>query len=130
MVKWQHSIVSVDSLTPYDKNPRTIGGKQLDDLRASVDKFGLAEPIVANKDGVIIGGHARYMVATERGEGEVPVYMSDRHLSEDELKELNIRLNKNIAGEWDFSVLGAEFEFDSLVEWGFDAEVLEKNCGS
>jgi len=40
-------------------------------------------------------------------------------LSEKEVEELNIRLNKN-TGSWDFDVLANEFELPDLVEWGFE----------
>ena len=36
------------------------------------------------------------------------------------MEELNIRLNKNIAGEFDMDMLANLFEFDDLINWGFE----------
>jgi len=39
-------------------------------------------------------------------------------------RELNVRLNKNVA-EWDFDTLANEFELDDLLDWGFDKGELD-----
>ena len=41
-------------------------------------------------------------------------------LSPIEMDEIVIRLNKDIAGEWDFNVLANEFDDILLREWGFE----------
>lgn len=107
-------------LTPYYKNPRTIGGKKLDDLKQSLKKFGLADCITINTDGVIIGGHARYYSLIDAGETIAMCMIPDRTLTEKEVEELNIRLNKNIAGEWDIDILANQFEIEDLKAWGFE----------
>jgi len=48
----------------------------------------------------------------------------DRELSIDEARELNVRLNKNVA-EWDFDTLANNFELDDLLDWGFDKHDLD-----
>ncbi len=40
-----------------------------------------------------------------------------------EVEELNIRLNKN-TGDWDFDVLGNEWEITDLIKWGFEPHEL------
>jgi ParB-like chromosome segregation protein Spo0J len=88
-------------------------------LSTSIEHFGLAEPIVINIDNIIIGGHARYFVLQKNGETECKCYIPSRKLSAKEVKELNVRLNKNIAGTWDFDMLANEFDLPDLLEWGF-----------
>ena len=44
----------------------------------------------------------------------------DRTLNDEEVMQLNIRLNKNIAGEWDHDILANQFETTDLREWGFE----------
>ena len=95
------------------------------DLHKSIDKFGLAEPIVINTDGVVIGGHARLLALKEKGTKEFDCYIPDRKLTEKELQELNVRLNKNIAGEFDFDILANEFELTDLLDWGFEEKELD-----
>lgn len=93
--------------------------KQAKDLQASLDKFGLCQPLVVNADGTLIGGHQRYETLKKLGYEEVEVYAPDNQLTEKETEELALRLNKN-TGEWDFDILANEFELDALFEVGFD----------
>jgi DNA modification methylase len=122
-MKWHIEKRKVSELIPDEHNPRVLTKKGLADLKKSVDKFGLAEPIIINTTGVIIGGHGRAKVLDPSE--DVEVYVPERELTADEQKELNVRLNKNIAGEWDFDILANEFEVGDLIEWGFDEKDLK-----
>ncbi len=117
---WKLEQRKLEELLPYEFNPRNITEKGRAELKRSIDKFGLAEPIIINLDNVIIGGHARYFVLLERAEKFCDCYAPNFLLSPEEMKELNIRLNKNIAGEWDFDVLANSFELPDLLDWGFE----------
>lgn len=118
--KWSLVERKASELSAYAHNPRIIKGKAFEALKESMGRFGLVQPIIINTDGVIIGGHARWLVSRETDQDAIlPCYIPDRTLSEAEVKELNIRLNKNIAGEWDFEILANFFEMDDLKEWGF-----------
>lgn len=119
-IKWSLERRAIKSLVPYEHNPRIIKGKKFEDLKKSIDKFGMAEPIIINTDSVIIGGHARFYALQSENVEWVDCYVPDRTLDEKEVKELNIRLNKNVAGEWDFEILANEFGMEDLKEWGFD----------
>jgi hypothetical protein len=54
---------------------------------------------------------------------EIDVRVPERKLTDEEVKELNVRLNRNVA-EWDFDVLANEFDLDELRDWGFDEKEL------
>jgi|TARA_Y100000034_G_scaffold136692_1_gene214972 ParB-like chromosome segregation protein Spo0J len=123
-IRWYNELRPLDSLTPWEKNPRIMKAKGMKDLKKSIDRFGLAEPIVINQDGTIIGGHARYYTLQEGSVDEVQCYVPDRNLSEKELEELNIRLNKNIAGDFDFEMLEDNFDVEELIDWGYDESEL------
>ena len=124
-LKWKAAQKKLSELKPFEKNPRRMTEKGMADLNKSLDKFGLADPIIINADGEIIGGHARYFALREKKYTEpINVIIPDRELTEAEVKELNVRLNKNIAGEFDLDILANEFEFSDLLEWGFDKEEL------
>lgn len=118
---WQLERRGIETIHPYEHNPRIIKGKPFEDLKKSIDSFGLAEPLIINTDGTIVGGHARYFYLKERGDEYVDCYVPDRTLTEKEVKELNVRLNKNVAGEWDFETLANYFDTADLQEWGFEA---------
>ena len=102
-------------LNPASYNPRQISSKQYKDLKESIKKFGLVDPIIVNKDNTVIGGHQRLKVCKELKYVEVECVMLD--LSKEEERELNIRLNKS-GGEWDMDLL-SNFEIEELKDWGF-----------
>lgn len=119
-MKWNLKKIKVSELKEFENNPRVITKKGLADLKQSILKFGIAEPIVLNTDLTICGGHGRLKVLKDIGILEVDCYIPEVQLNENEFKELNIRLNKNIAGEFDFDILANYFETKDLIEWGFD----------
>jgi len=118
---WKMERRTLASLRPFEHNPRRIMEKPLADLTKSISKFGLAEPLVIQPCGLLIGGHARYQVLLAQGVKEADCYVPDRALSQKDMIELNIRLNKNQAGEWDFDLLSGLPDIDvaDLVEFGF-----------
>lgn len=119
-MNWQHETRKISELKEWGKNPRKLTEKGIAKLKESLTKFGVAEPIVINQDNVICGGHGRLKALKQLGVKEVPVYVAT--LDDKQFEELNIRLNKNIAGEWDFDILANEFEQDELLDWGFEPE--------
>ena len=106
----------IKDLKPATYNPRQISTKQYNDLKASIKKFRLVDPIIVNKDNTVIGGHQRLKVCKELRHIEINCVVLD--LSKEEERELNIRLNKN-TGDFDMDILANEFDIDELVDWGF-----------
>ena len=107
----------IKDLKPATYNPRQISTKQFKDLKASIKKFGLVDPIIINQNGnVVVGGHQRLKICKELKHIEIDCVVLD--LSKEEERELNIRLNKN-SGEFDMDILANEFDIDQLVDWGF-----------
>lgn len=117
-MKWKLETRKISTLTPHPLNPRRLSKHDGEHLQKSLDKFGLCEPIVINRDGVIIGGHQRVATLKRMGKKEVEVYVPERDLQEGEVRELNIRLNRN-SGEWDFDILANGWDLDNLLSWGF-----------
>tara|TARA_R100000234_G_scaffold110781_1_gene83369 strand:+ start:3300 stop:3806 length:507 start_codon:yes stop_codon:yes gene_type:complete len=108
--------VKIAELNPAEYNPRRMTNKQYEDLRNSLEKFGLVDPIIINADNTVVGGHQRLRIMREMGAELVPVVRVN--LSKEDEKELNIRLNKN-SGEFDLDILANNFEVDELKDWGF-----------
>lgn len=114
--------VKIADLKPNPKNPRKSDLTQEANLKASLEKFGVVEPIIFNKrSGQIVGGHFRVRELQKMGVKEVEAVIVD--LSEQDEAELNIRLNAN-TGEWDWEILYSDWDSDELEEWGL--EVSEK----
>jgi hypothetical protein len=120
---WHNEKRRIKDLVPYVANPRQITEKQAKDLKASLERFGVADPIIINTDNTIIGGHQRKKILeTLMGvdpDYEIDVRVPDRELSIDEARELNVRLNKNVA-EWNFDTLADCFDLEDLQDWGFE----------
>lgn len=110
-------------LHEYARNARRLSKHDAAHLQESLTKFGQCEPIVINYDGTIIGGHQRLRTMRKMGHKQVDVYVPDKPLTEKEVEELNIRLNRN-NGEWDWDMLGNAWDPHDLVEWGFTQEEL------
>lgn len=126
---WSTEKRKVDDLLPFEKNPRQITEKQIEDLKKSLEKFNLVELPVIDTNGRIIAGHQRMKVMQliGRGQEEVEVRVPNRELTEQEVAEYNIRSNKNTGG-WDFDILANDFEIQDLVDWGFEKyEVFANN---
>ena len=108
--------IKASKLKPATYNPRQISTKQYKDLKNSITKFGLVDPIIVNKDFTVIGGHQRLKVLNEMQTDTIPCVVLD--LSKEKERELNVRLNKN-TGDFDIDILANEFDIDELVDWGF-----------
>ena len=123
----EHKIIhrEINSLIFAEYNPRQLTKDQYQNLKDSISRFGLVDPIIvnSNKDrkNIIVGGHQRVKVAKDMDIEYVPVLEVD--LTYEKERELNIRLNKN-TGEWDMDVLANMFDMDELVDWGFDEDEL------
>jgi len=107
-------------------NPRELTDKQYKDLRDSLTRFGIVDPVIVNinseRKNIIIGGHQRVRVWEGMGNTEIPCV--ELNLTIEQEKELNIRLNKN-TGQFDFDMLSNYFDQDSLVEWGFESHQID-----
>lgn len=117
--------VSIDTLKPAEYNPRKWSDKQIADLKESVKRFGLVDPIIVNgakgRKGIVIGGHFRLKIAKDLGYKQVPAVYVNIPDPEKE-KELNLRLNANV-GSFDLDILKS-FDLNLLLDVGFDSKSL------
>ena len=108
----------IADLIPAPYNPRQSTAKQEKHLKESLEKFGLVEPIIFNKQtGYIVGGHFRVRELKKLGIKEIECVIVD--LNEADEKELNIRLNAN-TGSWDWDTLANDWEVADLEAWGLE----------
>jgi ParB-like chromosome segregation protein Spo0J len=119
----------IADLIPAPYNPRQSTAKQEKHLKESLEKFGMVEPIIFNKQtGYIVGGHFRVRELKKLGIKEIECVIVD--LNEADEKELNIRLNAN-TGSWDWDTLANDWDVVDLEAWGleipfYDEEVKEE----
>lgn len=124
MIKWHLENRKLKDLKDHPKNPRQISHEDIAHLTTSIDKFGLIDKPIINIDGQIIGGHQRKKILKKLAIKELECWVPDRELSEKEVEELNIRLNKN-TGEFDFDILANQWEVSDLLDWGFTLEEFD-----
>ncbi|MFH1536032.1 MAG: DNA methyltransferase [Patescibacteria group bacterium] len=119
--------VLINELIAANYNPRKWDESAVVNLKESIKRFGLVDPIIVNsapdRRNIVIGGHFRLAVAKQLGYKEVPVVYINIPDVEKE-KELNLRLNKN-TGDWDWDLL-AEFDESFLSDVGFNSQDLDE----
>ena len=121
-------IKGISEIKPYENNPRN-NDSAVDAVAASIREFGWQQPIVVDKDGVIIAGHTRYKAARKLGLTEVPVIVADK-LTEEQIKAYRLADNKSgELAEWDTALLDEELaelaDFD-MSQFGFDTILQEE----
>jgi ParB-like chromosome segregation protein Spo0J len=102
-------------------NPRLIKDDNFKKLVQSIKDFPEMldiRPIVVNADMVILGGNMRFKACKEAGLKEVPIIVAD-NLTEEQQREFLIKDNVS-GGEWDFEMLGNEWNVEQLEEWGLE----------
>lgn len=126
MRSWHLEVRNIDDLVDHPRNARFISKEDCQHLKKSIAKFGLIDKPIITYDGFIIGGHQRIRVLKEIGHIEVECWVCDdeKPFTEQEIDELNIRLNKN-TGAWDWDKLANEWDVTNLCEWGFKPSEFE-----
>lgn len=104
--------INIKNIKPYPANTKKHNKKQIENVAESIDQFGFKQPIVIDKDGVIVIGHCRFLAAKKLGFKEVPAVVAD-DLSEEQVRKLRIIDNKVNESEWDMGFLQEElFDLD------------------
>lgn len=119
---YQIEMVPLTKLRPADRNARTHPKKQIQQIAASMKRFNVVNPLIADERGKLIAGHGRFEAAKLLGLKTVPVIrLTD--LSDAEVRAFGLIDNKlaQNAG-WDREVLAlelAELQI-ALPEFGLD----------
>jgi len=107
----------IDSIHPYDNNPR-LNDDAVAAVARSIKEFGFRQPIVVDEEGVIIVGHTRYKAAKQLGFDKVPVHVA-KGLTPAQIKAYRLADNKTSElAEWDYDLL--PIELSQLGEMDFD----------
>lgn len=120
--------IETNKILPYINNPRK--NLNADKVASSIKEFGFQQPIVVDKEMIIIVGHTRHQAAKLLGLKTVPVVIADLPpLKAKAYRIADNRLNED--SEWDMGLLNIEFtdlldnnfEMENL---GFDDKELER----
>jgi len=117
--------INIDLIKPYEKNAKKHPTKQIKQIAESIKEFGFNQPIVIDKNNIIIVGHGRWLAAKELGFDEVPFLKVD--LSEEQAKAYRLADNKLNESDWDMGLAIEDLKelspemFDLT---GFDKDLL------
>lgn len=119
----------LSDIQPYQKNAKKHDERQIKNVAESIKQYGFVQPIVIDKDGIIVIGHCRALAAKKLGIKEVPCVCVD-DLTPEQVDALRLVDNKSNESEWDFDLLKEElpeldlsaFDFD----WGLPEEETEE----
>lgn len=117
----------IDEIRPYENNPR-FNDEAVEYVAESIKAYGWKQPIVVDKDNVIIAGHTRWKAAKKLGMKTVPVLIAD-DLDEDQVRAYRLADNKvSDFSAWDNKLLLEELsEIPEDLFTGFDfSETFDK----
>ena len=108
--------IKIEDLKEYENNPRR-NDKAVQPVANSLKKFGFVNPIIVNRDMVILAGHTRLKAAKKEGLEKVPVIIVDDMTKE---QEKAFRLADNRVAElseWDEEKLKEEIAALQVDDW-------------
>lgn len=120
---------SLEEIHPYSKNAKKHDARQIKNVAESIKRYGFVQPIVVDKNNIIVIGHCRALAAKKLGIKEVPCVCVD-DLTPEQVNALRLVDNKSNESDWDFDLLKDElpeldlsaFDFD----WGISDDITEE----
>lgn len=106
-------------IVPYAANAKKRDKRQINNVAESIKQYGFVQPIVIDRDGVIVIGHCRAMAAKKLGMEEVPCVCVD-DLTPEQVNALRLVDNKSNESDWDFDLLADELPGLDLSAFDFD----------
>ena len=117
--------VDIDSIRPYKNNAKLHPQEQIEQIKTSIEMFGMDDPIGIWQD-EIVEGHGRLIACKELGYKEVPIIRLD-HLTDEERKAYTLAHNKlTMNSDFDIDILNEElmnFDTIDMSEFGFDIDL-------
>lgn len=113
-------------LTPYRANAKKHDAAQVANVAESIRQFGFVQPVVVDRDGVIVIGHCRALAAEKLGMVEVPCVCVD-DLTPEQVNALRLVDNKTNESPWDLDLLAAELPELDLSAFDFEWGLLDKS---
>ena len=116
---------NIVEIKPYENNPRH-NESAIDAVASSIKEFGWKQPLVIDKDNVIVVGHTRWLAAKKLGLSEIPCLVAS-DLTDEQIAAYRLVDNKtNELATWDFEKLKTELESISDIDMSqFGFEELE-----
>ncbi len=117
--------MKISLIKPYEKNAKKHPKKQIEQVANSIREFGFNQPIVVDKNNVVIVGHGRLQAAKLLELDDVPVITVD--LTEEKAKAYRLADNKLNESDWDMNLVIEELRElspDMIELSGFNEDLL------
>ena len=128
MQKLKIEYVDINSIKPYKNNAKQHPKEQIEQIKTSIEMFGMDDPIGVWKD-EIVEGHGRLIACKELGYIEVPIIRLD-HLTDEERKAYTLAHNKlTMNSDFDLDILNEELQNIqniNMENFGFLIDELEE----
>jgi len=114
-------LINIQEVKANENNPRFIKDYKFKKLVKSIKEFPemlKLRPIVVNSDMVVLGGNMRLKACKEAGLKEVWI-LKAIDLTELQQREFIVKDNVGF-GEWDWDILGNEWNTQQLEDWGLE----------
>ena len=113
--------IKVGDIKPYERNAKKHDERQIKNVMESIKQFGLVQPLVVDKDNVLIIGHCRLIAAKRLKMREVDCIRAEE-LTQEQVDKLRLLDNKLNESEWDMDLLLEdipELDFSDFdIDWG------------
>lgn len=119
--------LKLSDIHPYERNPRKITEKAVDDCAESIRQCGYKAKIIVDENNVIIAGHTRLQALQKLGWKECEV-QRETDMTEEQKKKYRLLDNKTSEnGQWDFELLEWELEDMNFEDYDFGFDLPEIN---
>lgn len=113
--------LKVGDIKPYERNAKKHDEKQIKNVMESIKQFGFVQPVVVDKDNVLIIGHCRLIAAKRLQMREIDAVVA-KDLSQEQVDKLRLLDNKLNESDWDIDLLLEDIptlDFDGFdIDWG------------
>ena len=111
--------IPIVEIVPYARNAKKHDKRQIDNVAESIRQYGFVQPVVIDRDGVIVIGHCRVLAAKKLGMEAVPCVCVD-DLTPEQVNALRLVDNKTNESDWDMDLLSMELPEIDLSAFDFD----------
>lgn len=111
--------IPIKEIVPYARNAKKHDKRQIDNVAESIWQYGFVQPVVIDRDGVIVIGHCRVLAAKKLGMEAVPCVCVD-DLTPEQVNALRLVDNKTNESDWDMDLLSMELPEIDLSAFDFD----------
>ena len=113
-------IADINTIKPYENNPRKLSELAIEKVAMSLKEYGFRQPIVVDKNNIIVAGHTRYRASKKLGYKQVPITIVD-NLTPEQINAYRIADNRTAEeSDWDNDLLKMQIKELELKDFNLD----------